>query len=403
MVRRLAAVAAAVALVAAGCGDSDSGDSESKEQVIGLVVPTQGAQVELGTEVAEGFKIGLADSSSDGWTFSAEIVDEGTTPDKAIESTRFLLGKGIKNIAGFVSTADCAAVAPVADQQGANIISTTCSSAELTSPLITDGFFSAAGGSERYIGAFAGAIHEEFPAVNRVGVFAWDYPPGHEDPVTFAEALGSLGQEVELDPQVFVPIQSPSFRSEISKMAADLSDGPAESKGVMLVTAGAATTNFLQQADAFELYDNVAFVGGAAEPYLGMRAAKGDFPNVWFSYDYFFGAHETPENQAFVEEFEAATGLKPSAFAWQGYAAARAIAEAIKEAGSSDPLDVREALLEIDVPTPSGTARFSENTHRLDHAIDVINVVGDPSQADGVKLVTSKAVNVGERGEPEGG
>jgi len=381
-------------LALAACGDDSGGDATDKEHTIGLIVPTQGAQTELGSEVRAGFEIALKDASTDGWTFTPKVVDEGTTPDKSVEAARSLVGSGVKNVAGLVSSADCAAVAPVVEQLGGTLVSTTCSSDALTTPkLVSESFFDVAAGDFRYNEALAAVIAEKFPELSKLGIFAWDYPVGKESPIKFRDALGQKGVDVDLDPEFYVPIQAASYRAQISKMAGDLSAGDPATKGVLLIVGGGATTSFLQQASAFDLLDSVSFVGGPSEPYVGLRTLKGAFPNYWAAYDYFHSAVDTPENAAFVKAFTEERGVAPSGFAWQGYAAGSSLAAAIKAAGGADPDAVQKALLEIEVPTPTGAIKFDAKTHRTNSPSVIVNVVGDPSEADGVKLLDAFRVD----------
>ena len=69
-----------------------------------------------------------------------------------------------------------------------------------------------------------------------------------------------------------------------------------------------------------------------------------------------------PENQKFVEAYRAEYGSDPDQFAAQAYTAAWLMATAIKNAGSTDPAAIRDALAAIrDFPSPLGNYSFDEN------------------------------------------
>ena len=392
------AVLSAVLLVAvAGCGGGSSKVTAStnggKSFNVGLVVPQTGATVAIGNELKAGFELALKDASTDGYTFTGKFADEGTAPDAAVQGARSLISDGTKNIAGLISSADCAAVAPVVQQLGGTIVSTTCSGDKLTRPKpVAPSFFTVAAGDTRYDEAFSTMVTQKFPKLSKLGVFAWDYPIGHLSPPLVQELLKAKGQTVELKPQVFVPIQATSYRTEISGMASAISGTPKEQQGIILITAGSATTNFLQQAKAFGLADNVAFVGGPSEGYLGLRALKGAFPNYWFAYDYFYGYDGGAANTKFVADFRAKTGSNPTGFGWQGYAAGAGLAAAMKKAGTDDPAKVQAALTSVTFSTPTGSTSFDPASHRGMSPVIVANVSGDPSATDGVKTVATLAV-----------
>jgi branched-chain amino acid transport system substrate-binding protein len=383
------------AVAACGSGSSSSGtvSGSGKSFDVGLVVPQTGATVAIGNEIKAGFELGLKAASTDGYTFTGKYADEGTAADAAVQGARSLISEGTKNIAGLISSADCAAVAPVVQQLGGTIVSTTCSGDNLTRPKpVTPSFFTVAAGDTRYDQAFSTMITQKFPKLTKLGVFAWDYPIGHASPPLVQSLLKDQGQTVELKPQVFVPIQATSYRTEISGMASAISSTPKEQQGIILITAGSATTNFLQQAKAFGLADNVAFVGGPSEGYLGLRGLKGAFPNYWYAYDYFYGYNGGAANTTFVADFKAKTGNNPTGFAWQGYAAAAGLAAAMKKAGTDDPAKVQAALTSITFDTPTGSTSFDPTSHRGMSPVIVSNVAGDPTAADGVKTVESFAV-----------
>ena len=70
---------------------------------------------------------------------------------------------------------------------------------------------------------------------------------------------------------------------------------------------------------------------------------------------------QTPENQAFVENYRARYGDEPDGFAAEGYANVHILDAAIREAGSIEPGAIRDALAAIDVPTILGRFAFDSN------------------------------------------
>jgi branched-chain amino acid transport system substrate-binding protein len=83
---------------------------------------------------------------------------------------------------------------------------------------------------------------------------------------------------------------------------------------------------------------------------------------------------------AFIENFEAETGNRPStSYALLGYNMMSAIAEAFELAASTDGPDVRDALQELGpIETPIGeTQYFSETCHKIiDMPLSVLEVSG---------------------------
>ena len=401
-VKRVSWLIAAVALLsfAAGCGGDDGGGDgggggDDRSFDVGLIAPQTGATASLGAEVEAGFRLALEDASTDGYEFTPRVEDEGAESSTAVASARKLISEGVENIAGLISSADCFAVAPVVDQLGGTLVSSTCAYEELNVPEpIHPSFFAMAAGDARYSGAFARILGEEFPSLSRLGIFAWDFPSGREQPQLMAEAFEADGMDVQLAPEEYVPIQTTSYRSQIAKMASEVADVPREEQGIAVVMAGAAVVTFIQQAEAFGLLDDVSFIGGPSEAYLAFRVLEGNVPEYWSSYDYFWSAESENEarNDSFVERFNAETGENPSGLAWQGYAAGAALGAALKEAGTDDPEAVQQALTEVTVPTATGDYPIDPTTHRLQAPVVVAHIGGDESAEDGVELIKSFSV-----------
>ena len=70
---------------------------------------------------------------------------------------------------------------------------------------------------------------------------------------------------------------------------------------------------------------------------------------------------ETPGNEAFVANYTAKYGMQPSVWAAQPYAAVYVLAEAIKNAGSTDSAAIAAALAAVEVETILGTFSFDAN------------------------------------------
>ncbi len=80
----------------------------------------------------------------------------------------------------------------------------------------------------------------------------------------------------------------------------------------------------------------------------------------WLSTD------DTPGNQTFVQNYNATFGTMPNVFAAASYAAVYILAEAIKNAESTDSISIRDALANIrDLDTILGTFSFDANGDAL--------------------------------------
>ena len=110
---------------------------------------------------------------------------------------------------------------------------------------------------------------------------------------------------------------------------------------------------------AHELGISVPFIVSSltsVEVQAAGAAAEGAITFIgWLSTD------DTPGNQAFVQNYSATFGMEPNVFATASYASVYILAEAIKNAQSTDAISIRDALANIkDFDTVLG--KFSFNT-----------------------------------------
>lgn len=75
-----------------------------------------------------------------------------------------------------------------------------------------------------------------------------------------------------------------------------------------------------------------------------------------------FGMADTPGNQAFVEKYKAKHGIEPGPWAAQAYATLHILANAVRNAQSTDAAAIRDALAQtMDFPTILGNFSFDAN------------------------------------------
>ncbi len=70
---------------------------------------------------------------------------------------------------------------------------------------------------------------------------------------------------------------------------------------------------------------------------------------------------DTPGNQAFIQNYRAKYNVDPDGFAAGGYTTVKILAAALKDAGSTDPAVIRDALAAVDIPTIAGQFSFDAN------------------------------------------
>jgi len=124
----------------------------------------------------------------------------------------------------------------------------------------------------------------------------------------------------------------------------------------------AETVGILVAARELGIPDTVPFIGGNGfnSPVVVQRAgpaAEGAISGAaWII------SSETPGSQAFVESYRAKYGVVPDQFAAQAYAGVFILAEAIRNANTTDFWAIRDALAKTtDLPTILGQFSFDQN------------------------------------------
>ena len=117
----------------------------------------------------------------------------------------------------------------------------------------------------------------------------------------------------------------------------------------------------LTQARQLGIPDSVHIIGGNGFNSPKLAQLAGPAAEGAISGAAWFVGNDTPGNKKFVEEYNKKTGSNPDQFAAQAYAGVYIIANAIKNAGSSNPQAVRDALAKTkDLDTVLGKFSFNE-------------------------------------------
>ena len=168
----------------------------------------------------------------------------------------------------------------------------------------------------------------------------------------FAEALAGSGTVV-VATETFAKGDT-DFSAQLTKIAA------LQPEALVVSALAEEAANIMIQARQLGL--DVPIIGGNGfnSPKLAEiagPAAEGAISGAAWNI-----GNPAPENTAFVEAYRAEYGGDPDQFAAQAYTAAWLMATAIKNAGSTDPAAIRDALAAItDFPSPLGNYSFDEN------------------------------------------
>ncbi|MGX1789929.1 ABC transporter substrate-binding protein [Bosea sp. NPDC055332] len=243
-----------------------------------------------------------------GVPLKATYVDEAQGTQGVIaEYRRLAEDKGNQVMIAALSSANCLALAPLAEQMQAPTIGWNCD----THQLLLDGkskyYFRPNGSTIPEFVAYALYLLQRKPDVKRIAIVNPDYAFGHDAALIFKTAMKALKPDVEVVAELFPKLGSANFQTEISKLSASRPDV------VFSNLWGADLENFVRQAQPRGLFTSSQVVLALGETVL-QRANLPDGVIVGVLGDGWWMSPDAKANgvtKAFVEAYEKRYGEYP--------------------------------------------------------------------------------------------
>lgn len=378
-------------------GSSAPSASDQSPVKIGLVVTLSGSLAQVGQGHLAGATLAMNQLNGKGGVngHKIEIVkkDEKADPQATVTDVKQLLGDGIKLVAGGTTDSDCLGAAPLVSNAGGVMIGTSCQTNLLETTKFVPGFFEIAPTNYMLAKATAQYAHEHFADVKSWDGIGPDYEFGHEVWTSFQSDLKGLDSSVNFRKNVYVPLTETQFSSYVSSLLSGLPADSSKKNGLFMSLFAAPTVGLAKQGKSQNIFGRYAAVLNLGGSTPTAEALGADTPPIYFIYDYYDGAYNNPTNTAFVSAFKAANkGQAPNAWAYEGYTAVMAYANAIQKANSVDPAKIRAVLPGMTFDTPKGSLTFRKEDHLLMSPVTVWHAVGDSSAPGGFKITDSEAV-----------
>ena len=356
---------------------------------VGMMLPYVGVYASLGEEIDLGFMLALEEA---GMTDRFNIIREDTeaSPQVGVAATRkLILEDEVDVLTGIVSSGVLGAVRDFVDQSQTPLIVANAGNDEATgescSPYIVRVSFSN-GQVNRPMGQW---LYDQ--GVRTVYTLAPDYAAGYQHIGGFVETFEAAGGEIV--GQEYTPFgQTQDFGPYLTTARA------ADPDAIFVFYAGSEAINFVKQYDSFGLKEDIPLYGsGFLTSQLYLEAEGPAALGVVTSLHY-VPTLDTPENQAFVEAFQAETDRLPSEYAVQGYDAGRSLVEAVK-AGATDRESIAESLKSVQYTGPRGPLEIDPATNNIVQNVYIYDIVeGEGGGLTQELLDTVEAV----RDEPNG-
>ena len=350
-------VLCSLALIAAGCNSPQSSSQDGDTIKIGFLGGKTGNHAHYGIETLKGMEMAVEEINEAGGVLGKklEIIegDHGSNISQAVSVTQKLITQGVAAIVGDPTTGITKSVAPICQQ---NKIVLMSAGAVGTGVLeIGDYIFRdclpdvvAAPGQVKYLKEDLG--WDKVALVTTTGL---DYSESLTD--IFKPALDKYGIEIVAEETIMEG--DTNFSAVVTSLSTKEFDG--------VIFTGYYTEGalFLKEMRKQGLKQVIAGGDGllGKELYeLGGEAAEGSMVYTGFAVDMERASEKT---KAFIEKYKAKNNNNlPDMFAAQGYDAVMWLADAMKEANSSDPTVYRESLVKTkDWEGVTGNITLDEN------------------------------------------
>ena len=321
---------------------------------IGVVVPLTGSFAgPYGMSMQNGFELAREEINmtlppSMHLTFKTE--DSQTTVEGSMAAVQTLVDQGVPAIIGFASSAQLQEVYPIAHESGVVVFSSLSAAAGLSA--LGDFLFRTGLATDSLIPAGVMGSQEKLGYKKAALIYDADDLYSTSSYEQVKAALEANGVET-------VGIET--FQTGDTDFSAQLTNIMGLEIDALFISGLAAEiTGVIAQGRELGIPDTVHFIVpdlSISEVQAAGAAAEGAITFIGWD-----GMSNTPGNQAFVQHYQAKYGMAPDAWAAQSYATLYILAEAMKNARSTESAAIRDALAQtMNLPTILGDFSFDPN------------------------------------------
>jgi branched-chain amino acid transport system substrate-binding protein len=352
--------------------------------VIGASVPDTGPAAAPAIWQRWGYQLALDEANAAGGVLGKKVemigYDNRCNPSEAVNVANKLIEAKVVAIVGAHCSSATLATMPLIAAAKIPLVDGIASS-----PKITE--LSGVGGNEwtfrinpsdddmmNALGLYLG----QGSKIKRVAVLAEDTDFGRGGAAAFATVAKKNGLEVISTD--FHPQSYPDFTSLLTRIQQSKPDA------IAIFQLAGDQLNFLR--NAMQLGVKIPYIGrfdpGGNNLQIIQAGGMEGSITAW-TYSYLV---DTPANKAFAAEVEKRHKTTPVLQTWAGYDAMRLLLKAIKEAGSTDPTTIRDALKKIEFTNVMG-AKVTFDDHNQGGKVVLIEGVADKK----VKVLKEVSIN----------
>lgn len=320
---------------------------------VGLVAVQTGPQAALGTQLRDGWTMGLRHLNNQlgGRAVETIVIDDELRPDVAVTKVRAALERDrVDFVVGVVFSNILAAIMRPVTESGTFLISTNAGPSTFAGRGCSPFFFNTSYNNDQVHSVMGQAAQDR--GYRRVFLMTPNYQAGRDAMAGFKSRF-----QGEVLDEVFVPLTQLDFSAELARIASLRPDAiftfMPGGLGVNLVRqyrqAGLAHIPFLSTFTVDE-----ATLPAQGEAALGFFSGANWAPNM-----------DNAQNTRFVRDFEAAFNYIPATYAAQSYDTAMLLNSAVGKVGGNlgDKNALRTAIAAADFTSVRGGFRFGANQY----------------------------------------
>lgn len=345
-------VALLAVLVLSACGGGDDSSSDEGPVKVGAVLPLTGPAAFFGPLQKEGLELMLEEAGGEAGGREVEVLyaDAGADVSTALQRVKQLVEKdGVSVIVGPLQSDQMAAIIPYTSQKEVPVVSLLNHPRELADS--AEGMLLTPQGALADVAKPGGLYAGEKLGVKTAATQASDYNAGEDITAGFAAGLEEQGGAVVQEQ--FTPLTSSDFGPYLSQMQ--------DADALMTWHVGTEQNFLAEYLKRGKLEHTVLGYGDAiTESQLEELGPEtigfvGPITYTW--------RLDTPAGKTFADAIEKKSGHPPVAEIEEGsYEAMMVITSALEVTdGSTDPEELTEAMLGLELDTPAGPVSFDSD------------------------------------------